>query len=130
MHRMAQRTSPKASALLNLMQAPTEPSRLPETPTAEPVPAERKTVSSANAAPVRKPIAKARGTGKRVTLFLHERDRQLIRELMAYLAGQGRRVSESIVIKAALRVAKHDSALLRAHDDAAAQDQRFKGQMA
>jgi hypothetical protein len=87
-------------------------------------------VSSANAAPVRKPIVKAGGTGKRVTLFLHERDRQLIRELMAYLAGQGRRVSESIVIKAALRVAKHDSALLRAHDDAAAQDQRFKGQVA
>ena len=53
--------------------------------------------------------------------------RRIIRELMAYLAGQGRRVSESIAIKAALRMAKPGNELLIAHEEAAAQDQRFKG---
>lgn len=115
---MAKSKSPKASALLGLIQAPTEPS------TVEEVPAERKPASAA-ATVTRKPVAKA-GRGKRVTIFLHEGDRQLIRELMAYLAGQGRRVSESITIKAALRMAKPGADLLRAHEEAASQDLRFK----
>ena len=50
----------------------------------------------------RKPVATAKserksagngitdGPGKRVTIYLHEGDRRLIRELIAYLAGQGK----------------------------------------
>jgi hypothetical protein len=118
---MAKSKSPKASALLDLIQAPTQPS------TVEAAPAERKPASAATV--TRKPIAKA-GRGKRVTIFLHEADRQIIRELMAYLAGQGKRVSESITIKAALRMAKPGADFLRAHEDAAAQDLRFKEHVA
>jgi hypothetical protein len=116
---MVKSKSPKATALLGLIQTPTEPSTI-EAAAAEPKPAPIKS------APVRKPVAKVGGKGKRVTIFLHEGDRRIIRELMAYLAGQGRRVSESIAIKAALRMAKPGGALLDAHEEAASQDLRFK----
>ncbi len=108
---MAKVSSDKASALLGLLHMPTEPSSLEPAPTPSAPPAE-----DGNS---RK--------GKRVTIFLHEGDRRIIRELMAYLASQGRRVSESIAIKAALRMAKPGNELLIAHEEAAAQDQRFKG---
>ncbi len=109
-------SSDKASALLGLIQTSTEPSSLapssPETNIATPA--------------IDRVPAALRPKGKRVTIFLHEGDRRLIRELMAYLAGQGRRVSESIAIKAALRMAKPGNELLLAHEEAAAQDRRFK----
>ncbi len=118
---MAKEQSSKATALLSLIQAPTTPS----------------TVEAAAPVKDRKPVAPAitegrknastTGPGKRVTIYLHEGDRRIIQELIAYLAGQGRRgLSESSTIKAALRVAKPGADLLRAHGEATAQDQRFK----
>ena len=108
---MANAPSDKAAALLGLLHMPTEPSSV--------APLAASSLPPAEAENSRK--------GKRVTIFLHEGDRKIIRELMAYLAGQGRRVSESIAIKAALRMAKPGTELLNAHEEAAAQDQRFKG---
>ncbi|MEJ7606943.1 MAG: hypothetical protein WKF37_11915 [Bryobacteraceae bacterium] len=103
--------------MLSLIQStPTAPQ------TDKPDPPRTATDSSA-ARPKKSP---ASATGKRTQVFLHEGDRRIIRELIAYLAGQGLRVSESLIIKAALRTAKPGDLLLRAYQEAASQDQRFK----
>jgi hypothetical protein len=64
--------------------------------------------------------------GKPVQFWLHEEDRRLIRELAAWLAGQGIRPSDSMVVRATLRMAKAGPALLEAYRQAAALDGRFK----
>jgi hypothetical protein len=121
---MAKEKSSKATALLNLIQAQTPPS----TVEAEAPAKERKPVTTTKgSATERRAAAPKAGPGRRVTIYLHEGDRRIIQELIAYLAGQGRRgLSESSTIKAALRVAKPGAELLRAHEEAASQDQRFK----
>ena len=43
--------------------------------------------------------------GKAVNMYMHPDDADRIRTLAAYLAAQGKRVSDSQVVKAALRVA-------------------------
>lgn len=123
--------SSKASSLLALIQtAPTEPSEVAPTGPPSPQASSRRAAPQSRKAARREPkVTQAEVTGRtgsRVTIFLHEGDRRIIQELMAYLAGQGRRVSESIVIKAALRTANPGQALLNAHEEAARQDQRFK----
>lgn len=64
--------------------------------------------------------------GKPVNMYMHPDDVGRIRSLAAYLTGQGRRVSDSQVVKAALRVAHADADLLAAFDDVIALDQRYK----
>lgn len=66
------------------------------------------------------------GRGKPMNLYLHPEDTQRIRSLAAYLTGQGFRVSDSQVVKAALRTASADSSLLSAYEQAVTTDQRFK----
>lgn len=64
--------------------------------------------------------------GKPVQFWLHDEDRQIIRELAAWLAGQGIRPSDSMVIRAALRVSKTGGELLSAYRDASRLDGRLK----
>ncbi len=64
--------------------------------------------------------------GKPVQFWLHDEDRQLIRELAAWLAGQGIRSTDSMVIRAALRTAKTGGELLEAYRQAAQLDGRLK----
>ena len=64
--------------------------------------------------------------GKPVNMYMHPDEVSRIRSLAAYLAGQGKRVSDSQVVKAALRVARADSDLLAAYEETLAIDQRFK----
>ena len=64
--------------------------------------------------------------GKPVQFWMHEEDRRILRELSAWLAGQGVRASDSLVIRTALRAAKTGSDLLEAYRDAAQLDGRFK----
>jgi hypothetical protein len=64
--------------------------------------------------------------GKPVNMYMHPDDVERIRTLAAYLAAQGKRVSDSQVVKAALRVARADSDLLAAFEETLAIDQRFK----
>jgi hypothetical protein len=71
------------------------------------------------------PAPKVR-TGKQAQFWLHEDDRRLIRELAAWLAGQGVRPTDSLVVRAALRTAQGGEALLAAYKDAAARDGRLK----
>ena len=64
--------------------------------------------------------------GKPVQFWMHDEDRKLIRELSAWLAGQGTRPSDSMVIRAALRLAKTGDGLLEAYWQAAKLDGRLK----
>jgi hypothetical protein len=65
-------------------------------------------------------------TGKQAQFWLHEDDRRLIRELSSWLASQGVRPTDSLVVRAALRTAQGGEALLAAYREAAAKDGRLK----
>ena len=71
------------------------------------------------------PIKRSR-VGKPVQFWMHEEDRRILRELSAWLAGQGVRASDSLVIRTALRSAKTGSELLQAYREAAQLDGRLK----
>ena len=70
-------------------------------------------------------VSKAR-VGKPVQFWLHEEDRRLVRELGAWLAGQGLRSTDSLIIRSALRTAKTGGDLLEAYRQAAQLDGRLK----
>jgi len=53
-------------------------------------------------------------------------DRARIRDLAAYLANEGQRVSDSQIIKAALLLAQPDKRLLKAYLEVRGADQRYK----
>jgi hypothetical protein len=64
--------------------------------------------------------------GSAVQFWLHDQDRLLIRELSAWLAGQGQRPTDSMVIRAALRMAKPGQGLLEAYRESSKLDGRIK----
>ena len=64
--------------------------------------------------------------GGAVQFWMHDEDRKLVRELAAWLSGQGLRPTDSLVIRSALRVAKSGGELLTAYRQAAALDGRLK----
>jgi hypothetical protein len=99
-----------------------------------PAPATVAPVTTAGAAtnrrkPVRRaepiPMPKSR-VGKPVQFWLHDEDRQLVRELAAWLAGQGIRTTDTMVIRSALRMAKTGGELLDAARQASQLDGRLK----
>lgn len=108
--------------------------RQPTVPTQEKAePAIVPTVAPETAEPMkpsRKPaVAKKSGESKRgkpAQFWMHDVDRKLLRELAAWLAGQGVRTTDSLVIRAALRLAKPGSALLEAYWQSAKFDGRIK----
>ena len=67
-----------------------------------------------------------RRVGKPVQFWLHDEDRRLIRELAAWLAGQGLRPTDSMVIRSALRTAKTGRELLEVYRQASQLDGRIK----
>jgi hypothetical protein len=66
-----------------------------------------------------------RRKGKQVQFWFHEEDGRLVRELAAWLAGQGLRPTDSLVIRAALRTAQTGTQLLQAYRRAAELDGRL-----
>src|SRR5271165_1793919 len=76
-------------------------------------------------APVARKETKSRA-GKPVQFWIHEEDRRLLRELSAWLAGQGERPTDSMVIRSALRVTKTGGDLLKAYRQASQLDGRLK----
>ena len=64
--------------------------------------------------------------GKPVQFWMHDEDRKLVRELSAWLAGQGVRPSDSMVIRAALRFAKTGNELLECYWQASRLDGRLR----
>ena len=93
-------------------QAPATPAR-PETHRKEPRPVAAERPSR-------------RRKGKGVQFWFHEEDGRLVRELAAWLAGQGARPTDSLVIRAALRTAQTGTAFLQAYRRAAELDGRLK----
>lgn len=71
------------------------------------------------------PMPKSR-VGKPVQFWLHDEDRRLVRELAAWLAGQGIRTTDTMVIRSALRMAKTGGELLDAARQASQLDGRLK----
>lgn len=70
---------------------------------------------------------KAKGrVGRPVQFWFHEEDRRVLRELAAWLAGQGVRSTDSMVVRAALRSVQTGSAFLEAYRAAALLDGRLK----
>jgi hypothetical protein len=74
-------------------------------------------------APIEKPSARK---GKQVQFWFHQEDGKLVRELAAWLAGQGVRPTDSLVIRSALRTAETGTAFLQAYRKAAELDGRLK----
>jgi hypothetical protein len=64
--------------------------------------------------------------GKAINIYFRDADEVRIRQLAAYLASEGLRVSDSQVIKVALLLAQPDKRLLKAYLEIKGADQRFK----
>jgi hypothetical protein len=61
--------------------------------------------------------------GKAINIYLHDADQGRIRELAAYLAREGLRMSDSQIIKAALLLAQPDKRFLKAYLEVKGADQ-------
>lgn len=105
------------------IEAPISESRLSTTKTEKSeIPLPRKHVAKPE--PLQsKPKARV---GRAITFWFHDEDRRLIRELAAWLAGQGLRPTDSMVVRAALRMAKTGGALIDAYQEEAKLDGRIK----
>jgi hypothetical protein len=64
--------------------------------------------------------------GKPMNLYMRAEDVAKLRELTAYAASNGLRTSDSMIVRAALRVAGTNRAFLLALKEAEAGDLRFK----
>jgi hypothetical protein len=117
--------SAKVTSLLDAIQRKTpENSTLAPESSAETVTqprSRRHRISRAAATP---PSTSKRG--KPVQFWLHDEDRRLVRELAAWLAGQGVRSTDSLVVRAALRTAKTGGEFLEAYRHALQLDGRLK----
>lgn len=100
--------------------APASTAPEPAAPPAAPEPM----TSKGQPAPPRKET-KSRA-GRPVQFWIHEEDRLLLRELSAWLAGQGERPTDSMVIRSALRVTKTGGDFLKAYRQASQLDGRLK----
>ena len=123
----AKSKSSKANSLLAAIQrkVPTTPAPAPESAQPATAPADHKP-DSARKTTSRAPTAPKSRVGKPVQFWLHDEDRRLVRELAAWLAGQGLRPTDSMVIRSALRTAKTGGELLEAYRQAAQLDGRLK----
>lgn len=110
-------TSSRQETLLAALQRKPTPSPVASTSAPE-----------APAPPEPKPaVAKTkRRVGKPVQFWLHDEDRKLVRELSAWLAGQGIRPTDSMVVRASLRMAKTGAGLLEAYRQASLLDGRLR----
>lgn len=63
---------------------------------------------------------------RRLNLYVHDEDVTKVRKLAKYLNDQGHRASDAQIIRAALRLAKGDDALLKAFRVVLGTDRRFK----
>jgi hypothetical protein len=117
--------SANVSSLLAAIQR-----KAPETPVTAP-PSNSETVAhpKSHRQPSRRsaasPLPKS-NRGKPAQFWLHDEDRRLVRELAAWLAGQGVRSTDSLVIRAALRATKTGQEFLDAYHHASRLDGRLK----
>jgi hypothetical protein len=64
--------------------------------------------------------------GTKALIYFRPEDRKLIRDLSAFLAGQGLRVNDSLVIKSVLRAVRPGDELIAAYHEAMKADRRRK----
>ena len=119
-------SKPKTSNVSSLLAAIQRKGPSHSEPAAEPVAVMER--EPARKGPRRKEASTAPVSriGKPVQFWLHDEDRQIVRELAAWLAGQGIRSTDSMVIRAALRTARTGGELLDAYRQAAQLDGRLK----
>jgi hypothetical protein len=129
---MIMSSKPKPSDVRNNLLAAIQ-RKVPSSPVAPPEPSEPAAVTMVEPEARRKeprPVAVAdrpkRRIGKQVQFWFHDEDGRLVRELAAWLAGQGVRPTDSLVIRAALRTAKAGGELLQAYRQASELDGRLK----
>ncbi len=124
-------SKPKSATLQNSLLAAIQ-RKVPASQPAEPNPA-----TTAMPPPVEpdqqevsrpRPSRRKSRVGSPVQFWFHDEDRRLVRELAAWLAGQGLRPTDSMVIRAALRTAKTGGELLQAYRQASELDGRLKQQ--
>jgi len=123
-------SKPKSAALQNSLLAAIQqkapasppPEGNPTPPPAVQAPAE---LDLQEAPPQRSERRRGR-VGSPVQFWFHDEDRHLLRELAAWLAGQGLRPTDSMVIRAALRTAKTGGPFLQAYREASELDGRLK----
>jgi hypothetical protein len=111
------------SLLASIQRTPSAAPEAEAVPVVPPARRDRKTPP--RSAPVAHPEPKNK-VGKPVQFWFHDEDRQLVRELAAWLAGQGIRSTDSMVLRAALRTAKTGGELLEAYRQASQLDGRLK----
>jgi hypothetical protein len=116
----------KADALIAAIQR-----KAPTGPTTEQTPPEAATSEAQQPESHRKAPKRATGqrksrVGKPVQFWMHDEDRQIVRELAAWLAGQGERPTDSLVMRSALRMASTGGELLKAYRQASQLDGRLK----
>jgi hypothetical protein len=113
-------TKTKVNALLSAIgRQPIPAPTMPPESTPQP-PKASKRAASPRVAPV------ADAPGKYTSIYINAEDEKILRVLSAWLAGQGKRVNDTLVIRAALRAAKTGHDLLAAYETAAHSDRRFK----
>jgi hypothetical protein len=126
-------SKPKSVNVNNLLA--TIQRKIPDSPEPAPEPIAETTQTVAQPTPRSNASRRAAATappkskgGKPVQFWLHDEDRRLVRELAAWLAGQGVRSTDSLVIRAALRTARTNAEFLEAYRHAAQLDGRLKPQ--
>jgi hypothetical protein len=118
--------SDKRTSLLAAIQRKVPTAPVPSAPEPEAVTVAEREPRRQEAQPVAATEKPKRRRGKQVQVWFHEEDGRLVRELAAWLAGQGLRPTDSLVIRAALRTAQTGGALLQAYRRATELDGRLK----
>jgi len=80
----------------------------------------------AKSEPRPKPVRAKRRIGSPSQFWLHDEDKRILRELAAWLSGQGVRLTDSLVVRAALRSVRPGDEFLKAFREAAELDGRLK----
>ena len=117
--------SSKVDALMSII------AQTPSTATPTPEPPEK---SPKTALDAKKPKATREtslsswvsATGKFSSIHLNPEDQRILREFSIWFAGQGKKINDTLIIRAALRAAKTGRDFLEAYDKAALSDRRFK----
>jgi hypothetical protein len=122
---MSSKQTAKVNSLLAAIQRKVPDSPEPAPPPQAEAVAQPKPRNNASRRPAVTPLPKSSG-GKPVQFWLHDEDRLLVRELAAWLAGQGVRSTDSLVIRAALRTARTNGEFLEAYRHASRLDGRLK----
>ena len=121
------KSTDKAASLLAAIQRTPVSAAESEPPSPQPEPPAQSVTSAPAARPKAHPAKHVKSrVGKPVQFWLHDEDRKLVRELSAWLAGQGERPTDSLVIRSALRMANTSGELLKAFRQASQLDGRLK----